>query len=325
MKSSILISIIIPVKNGDYWLEDTLGAIKEQTLFYCTEIIAVDSGSTDLSLEILKRHKVHLIQIDPATFNHGLTRNLGVKAARGEYVVMTVQDAKPADRFWLQHLLEGFEKDANVAGVCGQQIVPHELDKNPLEWFRPQSPPGFTKFYFPKPDDFENLAPLEKRRVCGWDNVTAMYKRSVLLEIPFRETSFAEDALWAKDALQKGYSIVYNTIARVYHYHLNEPEYVLRRSYTVYYHFFMYFGYKPRRVENGFIKLLRNAKVLAFEKKLSVADKVKWLVYNWRLRRSTNQSVVLFLQHCRSGKEMLLQKHNEICKTVPAALKPINK
>lgn len=322
MKNNILISVIIPVKNGDYWLEDTLNSIEMQSLFYCTEIIAIDSGSTDASLDILQKHNVHLIHIDPATFNHGLTRNIGVKDASGEYVVMTVQDAKPVDEFWLQHLLDGFQNDKVVAGVCGQQVVPHDLDKNPIEWFRPQSPPSITKYYFPEPKVFENLTPLEKRRVCGWDNVCAMYRRSVLLETPFRETSFAEDALWAKDTLLKGYSIVYNTIARVYHYHLNEPEFVLRRSYTVYYHFFLYFGFKPKMVDNGFIKLLRNAKLLLFEKRLSISQKFKWLIYNWRLRRSINQSVVLFLKHSRAGNDVLLQKHNEICKTVPAAIKP---
>jgi rhamnosyltransferase len=322
LKKDILISIVIPVKNGDYWLEDTLTSIEKQTLFPCTEIIAIDSGSTDLSLDILKKHAVRVIQIAPATFNHGLTRNLGVEAARGEFIVMTVQDAKPADEFWLQHLMHGFENDANVAGVCGQQIVPHDLDKNPIEWFRPQSPPGIKKFYFSDPNEFESLAPSEKRRACGWDNVTAMYRRSVLLEIPFKETNFAEDALWAKDALLKGYSIVYNNVARVYHYHLNEPDYVLRRSYTVYYHFFLYFGFKPTEVQNGLTSLLRNAKVLIFEKELSVADKLKWFIYNWKLRKSINHSVALFLKHCKLGKEGLLQKHNEICKTVPAAIKP---
>ncbi|GAA4426804.1 hypothetical protein GCM10023188_09260 [Pontibacter saemangeumensis] len=322
MKKEILISIIIPVKDGDYWLDETLYAIKRQTIFYCAEIIAIDSGSTDSSLAILENHSVHLIQVDPTSFNHGLTRNIGVEAARGEFIVMTVQDAKPSDEFWLEHLLNGFENDANVAGVCGQQIVPHDLDKNPIEWFRPQSPPRIKKYYFPGPDKFENLSPSEKRSVCGWDNVTAMYRRSVLLEIPFKKTNFAEDALWAKDTLLKGYSIVYNNWARVYHYHLNEPEYVLKRSYTVFYHFFMYFGFKPKKVQNDLISMIRNAKVLILEKKLSVADKFTWLIYNWNLRKSINQSVALFLEHCSLGEDVLSQKHNEICKSVPAAIKP---
>jgi rhamnosyltransferase len=321
LKDNILISVVIPVKNGDYWLEDTLTSIEQQTLFHCTEIIAIDSGSTDRSIEILTKHEVRLIKIAPDSFNHGLTRNLGVEAALGEFVVMTVQDAKPVDQYWLQNLLDGFE-DEKVVGVCGQQVVPHDLDKNPVEWFRPQSPPSKTKHYFQNPEGFEKLSPAEKRSVCGWDNVTAMYRKKLLLEIPFRETSFAEDALWAKDALLKGYSIVYNTAARVFHYHLSEPQFVIRRSFTVYYHFFKFFGHKPSRVRNDIKSILKNLKLLLSIKQLSLTDKYRWLSYNWRLRANINKSVDLFLKYSTQGDATLIQKHDELCSVVPAAVKP---
>ena len=106
--SDILVSIVIPVKNGDYWLEHTLTALLNQELDKPFEVIVIDSGSTDSSLDIIRKHPVHLIQIQPETFNHGTTRNIGVQAAKGEYVVMTVQDARPVDNQWLKHLLAGF-------------------------------------------------------------------------------------------------------------------------------------------------------------------------------------------------------------------------
>jgi rhamnosyltransferase len=67
----IWVSIVIPVKNGDYWLEQTLTALLSQELDKPFEIIVIDSGSTDASLDIIKRHPVQLIQIDPKSFNHG--------------------------------------------------------------------------------------------------------------------------------------------------------------------------------------------------------------------------------------------------------------
>src|SRR4051812_45617109 len=89
------ISVVIPVKNGAYWLDECIQGIMQQTLFHQTEIIAIDSGSTDRSVEILEKYPVRIYRILPADFNHGLTRNYGAQLSRGEYVVMTVQDAKP--------------------------------------------------------------------------------------------------------------------------------------------------------------------------------------------------------------------------------------
>lgn len=318
----IRISVIIPVKNGDYWLEDTLTAIEKQSLFNCTEIIVIDSGSTDATLRIIEDHQVRLINIDPSAFNHGLTRNVGVAAAKGEYVVMTVQDAKPVNEHWLQELINGFKDDEKVAGVCGQQVVPHDLDKNPIEWFRPQSPPSFTKFQFSSMGEFENLSPSEKRRVCGWDNVTAMYKKEVLLKIPFQSTNFAEDALWARDTLLQGYSIVYNTAARVYHYHLSDPSFVIQRNFTVFYHFYNYIKFKPSMVRNDYIVILKNIKLLIPIKELSLVEKYRWLVYNWRIRKNINKAVLIFHQNCSLGEEDLARKHQEICSTIPVAIKP---
>src|SRR6185503_1987399 len=100
----ILISIVIPVKNGDHWLEALFEKLVTQTLYPQAEIIVLDSGSTDRSLEIIARYPVKLINIPPKEFNHGETRNVGVRAARGKYVVMTVQDALPFSNDWLQHL-----------------------------------------------------------------------------------------------------------------------------------------------------------------------------------------------------------------------------
>jgi rhamnosyltransferase len=143
-----LISVVIPVKNGDSWLRETIPAILDQELDGAIEIIAIDSGSTDDTLSVLSKYPVTVVSIEPEEFNHGLTRNIGANLAKGKYLVMTVQDAKPSSRFWLQQLMDGFLDDT-VAGVCGQQIVPHHFDKNPVEWYRPVSTRVKTKYHGP--------------------------------------------------------------------------------------------------------------------------------------------------------------------------------
>ena len=321
MADSPLISVVIPVKNGDAWLDKTLPAIFNQTLADRTEVIVIDSGSTDGTNEILSRYPVRVIRIDPSTFDHGATRNLGVREAKGQYVVMTVQDATPDSPHWLQHLLDGFD-DATVAGVCGQQIVDHDPENNPVDWFRPISPPGVVKYRFEDPNALRQLSGDEQKSLCRWDNVNAIYRRDILLQLPFRTTAFAEDALWARDALLAGYAIVYNTAARVRHYHHETPDYAFRRSFTVYYHFYQYFGVRPSRVDNGPLPLLRNSKLLLKEKKIQWGDKWKWLRFNYRYRKVLNASVAAFTAALAKGQAELDSQHAAICKTPPQALKP---
>ena len=127
-----------------------------------------------------------------------------------------------------ENLLRHFD-DEKVAGVCGQQIVPHDTNKNPHEWFRPQSTPTVKTVHFNSKEDFSKLSPTEKRSVCSWDDVNAMYRKKTIQEIPFKTVSFGEDMLWAKTALEEGYTLVYDYSARVSHYHFQFSDYAYRR------------------------------------------------------------------------------------------------
>ena len=77
-----LISIIIPVKNGSDTIVSCLDAIFKQTLISKTEVIIIDSGSTDGTLDILKEYDVHIENIDSKDFNHGDTRNRRRRSSR---------------------------------------------------------------------------------------------------------------------------------------------------------------------------------------------------------------------------------------------------
>lgn len=257
------ISIVIPVKNGMDTLPNAIEGFKKQTLFSDSEVVVVDSGSSDGSVEYLSQFPfVRVIPIDPKTFNHGATRNLGVQHAKGAFVVMTVQDAIPSDELWLETMLRHF-KDDTVAGVCGQQIVSHDPDKNPHEWFRPQSTPNIKTVQFKNRADFEALSPKEKRSTCGWDDVNAMYRKSVMELIPFETTVYGEDMLWAKAALEQGHALVYDYNAKVYHYHFQFPDYTYKRVMISKLFTYKNFGYiKPKTYshKNYFMVVLRNLK-----------------------------------------------------------------
>jgi rhamnosyltransferase len=315
--SEILISVVIPVKNGGKWLNDTLPAILNQIVAGEFEIIAVDSGSDDNSLSIIEKYPVELIKIPASEFNHGLTRNLGVQRAKGKYIVMTVQDAKPVSQYWFQQLLDGFISDV-VAGVCGQQIVSSLPITNPVDWFRPISKPEVKICYYPVKKDFEKLTPLEQLMNCRWDNVNAMYRKDILMKLPFPRVDFAEDVLWAKDALMAGYAIVYNSSAQVAHYHHESYQFAYKRNFIVQYHFYKYFGVLPTVSQKGVFRLMNVIKILVKEKTISISDKLKWLVYNFRNQWAVYKSNKLLLKSVKESDITKLDMlYKEVCGSVP--------
>lgn len=311
------ISVVIPVKNGIRTIQKCIDGILGQTI-EVEEIIVVDSGSDDGTVELLKGYpKVELIEIPADEFNHGETRNLGVQHASGKYVALTVQDAWPVNEYWLENMLMGFEKD-NVVAVCGQQIVPHETDKNPVQWFRPYSTPVIITRKFLK-DEFERLSPKVIKQACSWDNVTALYKKEVLLQIPFKATIFAEDKIWAKDALAHGHAIAYNYAARVYHYHHEDAEFAFKRSYAEIFSTYKIFKLLPEMPKVSLKYYTRLAKSLYVAKGMSFNDKFYWWKYNINLLKSYKQACELFYQMLARGEEELENSYATICKRVLAS------
>ena len=82
--TSNLVSVVIPIYNSEKYLEECLNSVLSQT-FQNIEIIAVDDGSTDLSLEILKKFSDRVNVISQK--NNGLASalNLGMSKMKGRW------------------------------------------------------------------------------------------------------------------------------------------------------------------------------------------------------------------------------------------------
>lgn len=90
----IKISVIIPVYNVENYLKECLDSVCKQTLTDI-EIICIDDGSTDNSLDILKEYASKDSRIKIITKENGgqaTARNLGIKEAQGEYVAFVDSD-----------------------------------------------------------------------------------------------------------------------------------------------------------------------------------------------------------------------------------------
>jgi rhamnosyltransferase len=295
---------VIPVRNEATTIAACIDGILSQTVAV-REIIVLDSMSTDGTREILGRYPaVRIIDVDPASFNHGTTRNQGVSAAEGaDYVLFTVGDARPADSMWIERLLSGFDDD-NVAGVCGHQVVPAEGRTNPVEWFNPDSPPAVVKYRFADPAAFDALPPREKRIICSWDNVTAMYRRQSLIDLPFERVPYCEDLVWANSAIRRGSTLTYVNAARVYHFHHESPEFVVSRAHVVCCFRLRLFNDLPDRPSTG-RNILVSARCLLTLSTLPLAKRVSWLRYNVRNQLALRRAIEQFLKAASAGSAEL--------------------
>lgn len=314
------VSVVIPVRNEAAKIRACIEGILSQTI-PVHEIIVIDSGSSDGTTDILKQYpEVTLVEIPAAEFNHGETRNLGVKKASGDYILLTVGDARPFNNHWIEALLKGFIDD-KVVGVCGQQVVPHEKDKNPIEWFNPISEPNIVRYQFADEDEFEALSPLEKKNICCWDDVSALYRRSILQQIPFQKITYGEDALWAKEVVSRGHAIVYNFNAKVYHYHNETPDFVLKRSFTTMYFRYRHFGYLYAKPLFPLRKKLSMIRSLWKYLGMDLSAIYFWFRYNLLNFRALAQAHKLFMSSLDKGESALDETHQKLCNKPPIPLK----
>lgn len=209
--SKVDVSIIIPTKNGGAHLEKVLQMIYAQVCEYPFEVIVIDSGSTDGTVDIVRRYPLRLLEIRPEDFGHGKTRNFGAEFAEGEHLVFVTQDAIPATDRWLFNLVRNLE-GPEVAGVYGRQI-PRE-DTNPMERF-------FLNTRYP----MHKMVKSVKREKIDmntifFSNANSAIKKDVLQRYPFLDNLImSEDQEWAKRVLLNEYEIVYDPEAAVYHSH----------------------------------------------------------------------------------------------------------
>ena len=204
------VSVVIPVKDGERYLEELLQALAREGV---EEVLVIDSGSRDRSLEIARAAGVELLQIGPSEFGHGRTRNLGAERTSGELICFLTQDATPVPG-WLDAYREAFELDGRVGAAYGPHLP--RPDTSPMiarelsEFFA-----GFASSGAPviQREEGDTGAPT------FLSNVNACYRRACWEEIRFREVPYSEDQAFGSDLLGAGWAKVYHPGAAVLHAH----------------------------------------------------------------------------------------------------------
>lgn len=118
--ASPFVSAIVVNWNGKNYLEECLESLRKQT-FFDFEIIVVDNGSTDGSVELLRsRFPECLVIQNPSNYGFARGNNQGIEKAKGKYIALLNNDAQ-ADSLWLAELVKEAEEEPR-AGMLASKI-----------------------------------------------------------------------------------------------------------------------------------------------------------------------------------------------------------
>jgi len=198
-------SIVIRAKNEAKDIGDTLDSIFQQVLVPQFEVIVVDSGSTDRTLEIARQYPTRIIEIPAESFTYGRALNIGIKAASGDQVVALSAHSLPTDKTWLANLLEPFT-DPTVGAVYGRHV--------------PRSNATHFELFGMWLSGVTSDKPRRQQRDMMFSNANGAYRRQLALQHPFDEKiPGAEDLAWADWIERQGWVVCYQPTAAVYHSH----------------------------------------------------------------------------------------------------------
>jgi rhamnosyltransferase len=213
-------TVFIPTFNGEKYLERLLAAVEAQDFGGTFEILIIDSGSSDATLEIIARHpRVRLVQIASSEFGHGKTRNLAASLARGTNIAFLSHDAVPVGTQWLSELLAPLDPAGlSCVAVVGKQEARSDcfpLLKYEIEgvFARCGSDSVVTVT-----DGSVVAADALGAGELFYSDVNSATRRDFLLNvIAYRDVNYSEDMAFARDLLEAGYRKAYQPAALVEH------------------------------------------------------------------------------------------------------------
>ena len=221
-------SIIIRSYNEEQHIERLLCGITEQQE-KDVEIIIVDSGSNDATLDIAQRFSAKIVIIKQKEFSFGRALNKGCCYANGKYLVFASAHVYPVYKDWLTELIAPF-KDDKIALVYGKQSGDSKTKYSEHQIFRR---------WFPTDSNMKQDNPF-----CN--NANAAIRRELWDKVKYdEELTGLEDLDWSNKVMGLGYSIAYNSNAEVIHVHRES----LKQIYNRY-----------RREAIAFKKVFRNVK-----------------------------------------------------------------
>jgi rhamnosyltransferase len=209
------VSIILRSFNEGWSLRDTLPALHAQD-YTNWELIVIDSGSTDGSVELIQRARPReFVQIPSHEYNPARVLNHGMRLSRAPFAIFLNADATPVGNHWLRSLVTGLF-DPRTAAVFGRQIP------------RPHCQAVFAC-------DYERCFGAN-RESAAWDHFFSMVNSGIRRDVWSRRgfderMQYSEDDEYTRWCREQGYTIGYVPQSVVIHSHNYTPAQAAKRSY----------------------------------------------------------------------------------------------
>ena len=198
------VSIVIRAFDEERYIGHCVNAINNQKCSIPFEVLVIDSGSLDRTVDISKGLGARVIHLKKEDFSFGYALNKGINNAKNKIIVVVSAHCLPVSEHWLENLIFPiYSGDADL--TFGAQISDPNARCSEFNYFR-------KKYSF---DHIQSL-PLEK----SFNNANSAFLRSSWDEVKFDESIEAqEDILFATKLTSLGKKIKYVNSAAVIHYH----------------------------------------------------------------------------------------------------------
>jgi glycosyltransferase involved in cell wall biosynthesis len=213
-----MVSVIVPAYNAEKTIGRCLECLMKQDCTEEFEVIVIDDGSVDSTPEIIaKFRKVKLIHQENA--GPAAARNRGAAMAEGEIILFTDSDCFP-EHNWISEMIKPFKRNIEIAGVKGS--------------YKTRQKQIMAKFVQLEYED--KYGYMQKNEFIDFiDTYSAAFKKKVFLEMNGYDTDFpvacAEDVELSYRLSNKGYKMVFNPGAVVYHLHPDTLPAYLKKKY----------------------------------------------------------------------------------------------
>lgn len=209
----INVDVVIPTYRPDEKLNQLLKRLGRQTR-RIRHIHVINTKSDHFPEEVERMPGVRVTHIEPEEFDHGATRDLGMRLSDAPVVVYMTQDAVPADEELIEELVRPLLLGEKMGAAYARQLPNKECDV--IERYT-------RAFNYPDKSRIKRKEDLEELGIKTFfcSDVCAAYRRDIYEKMGgfTRKTIFNEDMILAGQMILAGYQVAYAAEARVIHSH----------------------------------------------------------------------------------------------------------
>ena len=207
------VDVLIPVYRPDGKLTELLKRLKMQN-YPIHRVILMNTEEKHFPTELTGIwDRVEVYHLAKEEFDHGGTRDRGVRMSTADLVLCMTQDAMPADETLIEELVKPFG-DPEVWAAYARQL-PNEKCREVEKYTR--------SFNYPEQSMVKTKEDLDRLGIKTFfcSNVCAAYRREIYLELGgfVKHTIFNEDMILAGTMIKQGGKIAYCAKAKVIHSH----------------------------------------------------------------------------------------------------------